>query len=134
MSHVPAELVALHQVHYLTTCDPARNCPFMNLHQSPERPAEKLTTGQLAVEKFAVGQSVPRIEDPMLLRGQGRYTDDVGLPGQAYAVMVRSRHGHGVIRAINTTAARQMPGVLAVYTAADLEGYGPLKCNMPARR
>jgi carbon-monoxide dehydrogenase large subunit len=105
----------------------------MNLHQSPEQPAEKLSTGQLAVEKFAVGQSVPRIEDPMLLRGHGRYTDDVSLPGQAYAVMVRSRHGHGVIRAINTEAARKMPGVLAVYTAADLEGYGPLKCNMPLK-
>jgi carbon-monoxide dehydrogenase large subunit len=105
----------------------------MNLHQSPERPAEKLTTGQLAVEKFAVGQSVPRSEDPMLLRGEGRYTDDVSLPGQAYAVMVRSRNGHGVIRAINTDAARKMPGVLAVYTAADLEGYGPIKCNMPLK-
>jgi aerobic carbon-monoxide dehydrogenase large subunit len=133
MSHVRAQLVALHQVHYLNTHDPAWNCRFMNLHQSPERPAEKLTTGQLAVEKFAVGQSVPRVEDPMLLRGQGRYTDDVSLPGQAYAVMVRSRHGHGVIRAIRTEAARQMPGVLAVYTAADLEGYGPLKCNMPLK-
>ena len=78
-----------------------------------------------------MGQSVPRSEDPMLLRGHGRYTDDVSLPDQCYAVMVRSRHGHGVIRAINTDAARKMPGVLAVYTAPDLEGYGPLKCNMP---
>ncbi len=133
MSHVPAQLVALHQVHYVSTYEFARNCLFMNLHQSPEQPAEKLSTGQLAVEKFAVGQSVPRIEDPMLLRGHGRYTDDVSLPGQAYAVMVRSRHGHGVLRAVNTEAARKMPGVLAVYTAADLEGYGPLKCNMPLK-
>jgi aerobic carbon-monoxide dehydrogenase large subunit len=105
----------------------------MNLHQSPELPAEKLTDGQLAVEKFGIGQSVPRSEDPMLLRGRGRYTDDVSLPGQAYAVMVRSRHGHGVLRAIKTDVARNMPGVLAVYTAADLEGYGPLKCNMPLK-
>ena len=57
----------------------------------------------------------------MLLRGQGRYTDDVSLPGQAYAVMVRSRNAHGVIRAIATEAARATPGVLGVYTAADLE-------------
>ncbi|MGO9396750.1 MAG: xanthine dehydrogenase family protein molybdopterin-binding subunit [Xanthobacteraceae bacterium] len=92
-----------------------------------------MATGQLALEKFAIGQSVPRSEDPMLLRGQGRYTDDVSLPGQAYAVMVRSRNGHGVIRAINADAARKMPGVLGVYTAADLEGYGPLKCNMPLK-
>ena len=43
----------------------------------------------------------------MLVRGQGRYTDDVSLPGQAYAVMVRSRHAHGMIRGIDTEAAAQ---------------------------
>ena len=45
----------------------------------------------LALMKFGVGQPVPRKEDPTLLRGEGRYTDDINLPGQAYAVMVRSR-------------------------------------------
>ena len=107
----------------------------MNLHQPADRQADKsnLTNEQLAIEKFAVGQSVPRSEDPMLLRGEGRYTDDISLPDQAYAVMVRSRNGHGVIRAIKTDAARKMPGVLAVYTAADLESYGPLKCIMPLK-
>ena len=72
----------------------------MNLHQSATDQADQLAADRLAVEKFAVGQSVPRSEDPMLLRGQGRYTDDVSLPGQAYAVMVRSHNAHGVIRAI----------------------------------
>jgi carbon-monoxide dehydrogenase large subunit len=105
----------------------------MNLRQPANGQADQLSgddlaAERLAVEKFAVGQSVPRSEDPMLLRGQGRYTDDVNLPGQAYAVMVRSRNGHGIIRAIDTEAARKMPGVLGIYTAADLEGYGPLKC------
>ena len=57
--------------------------------------------------KFAIGQPVPRTEDPMLVRGQGRYTDDVSLPGQAYAVMVRSRNAHGIIKAIDTEAARR---------------------------
>ena len=81
-----------------------RDRTSMNLHQPADRQADKLTadelaTERLAVEKFAVGQSVPRSEDPMLLRGQGRYTDDVSLPGQAYAVMVRSRIAHGIIRA-----------------------------------
>ena len=70
----------------------------MDLYQPAERSDEGLNAEQLAIEKFAVGQAVPRVEDPMLLRGHGRYTDDVSLPGQAYAVMVRSRHGHGVIR------------------------------------
>ena len=63
----------------------------MDLYQPAVRSDERLTTGQLALEKFAIGQSVPRSEDPMLLRGQGHYTDDVSLPGQAYAVMVRRR-------------------------------------------
>src|ERR1700732_4231910 len=79
-------------------------------------------------DRFAGGQPVPRSEDPVLLRGEGRYSDDVSLPGQAYAVMVRSHYAHGVIRDIATAAARGMPGVLGVYTAADLEaaGIGPL--------
>src|ERR1700676_3215650 len=79
-------------------------------------------------EKCAVGQPVPRSEDPVLLRGEGHYSDDVSLPGQAYAVMLRSAYAHGVIRRIDTRAARTMPGVLAIYTAADLAkgGIGPL--------
>jgi carbon-monoxide dehydrogenase large subunit len=83
-------------------------------------------------EKFAIGQPVPRSEDPVLLRGEGHYADDVSLPGQAYAVMLRSPYAHGMIRRIDTEAARAMPGVLAIYTAADLEkgGIGPL----PARQ
>jgi aerobic carbon-monoxide dehydrogenase large subunit len=99
----------------------------MNLHGAANRTA-KAADDRLAIEKFAVGQSVPRLEDPMLVRGLGRYTDDVSLPGQAYGVMVRSRNAHGVIRGIDTKAAAQMPGVLAVYTGADLKDYGPLKC------
>ncbi len=74
-----------------------------------------------ALVKFGIGQGVSRKEDPTLLRGEGRYTDDVNLPGQAYAVMVRSRHGHGTIRGLSFDAARAMPGVLGVYGPADLE-------------
>jgi len=103
----------------------------MNLQPSANDRADQLTADRLSVEKFAVGQSVPRKEDPMLLRGEGHYTDDVSLPGQAYAVMVRSQNAHGVIRSIETDAARKMPGVLGVYTGADLKGYGPLKCIVP---
>ena len=79
-------------------------------------------------DRFAIGQPVSRSEDPVLLRGEGRYSDDVNLSGQAYAVMVRSPHAHGVIRGLDVIAARAMPGVLAVYTAADLAagGIGPL--------
>src|SRR5438270_5170265 len=83
-------------------------------------------------DRFAIGQPVPRSEDPVLLRGEGHYSDDFNLPGQAYAVIVRSPMAHGLIHKIETSVARAMPGVLAVYTAADLEkgGIGPL----PARQ
>ncbi|WP_421994884.1 xanthine dehydrogenase family protein molybdopterin-binding subunit [Reyranella sp.] len=91
----------------------------------------------LALMKFGVGQPVPRKEDPTLLRGQGRYTDDINLDGQAYAVMVRSPIAHGVLKGIDAEAAKKMPGVIAIYTHADLDeaGFGPLKCamNIPQR-
>ena len=91
----------------------------------------------LALMKFGVGQPVSRKEDPTLLRGQGRYTDDINLAGQANAVMVRSKVAHGVLKGIDSKQAAAMPGVLAILTNADLEaaGFGPLKCamNIPAR-
>ena len=78
----------------------------------------------LAMMKFAVGQPVTRAEDPRLLRGEGEYTDDVNLAGQVWCSMVRSPIAHGVIRGIDTVAAKAMPGVLAVYTASDLAAGG----------
>src|SRR6266481_2652984 len=82
----------------------------------------------LDLDRYAIGQPVPRSEDPVLVSGKGQYTDDVNLAGQAYAVIVRSHYAHGVIRGIDSSATRGMPGVLGVYTAADLEagGIGPL--------
>jgi len=81
-------------------------------------------TSNLAFMKFGIGQPVPRNEDPMLLKGLGRYTDDVNVPGQVYAVMVRSPHAHGTIRAIDTAEAKAMPGVLGVYVWEDLAKAG----------
>ena len=85
--------------------------------------------------KFGIGQPVPRNEDPVLLQGRGRYTDDVNLPGQLWCVMVRSPYAHGVIRGIDTEAAKQVPGVVAVFTGADLQaaGYGTMKCVLPLK-
>jgi carbon-monoxide dehydrogenase large subunit len=94
----------------------------MNLQNDPQ---------SFALMKFGIGQPVPRSEDPMLVRGEGCYTDDIKLAGEAYAVMVRSRVPHGIIKSIETSAARKMPGVLGVYTGADLAGYGTLKCIVP---
>src|SRR5260221_7569182 len=77
-----------------------------------------------------IGEPVRRTEDPVLLRGQGRYTDDVNEAGQAYAYIVRSQHAHGVLKGIDAEKARRMPGVLAIYTAADLAAYGAHKCML----
>jgi aerobic carbon-monoxide dehydrogenase large subunit len=75
-----------------------------------------------------IGASLPRLEDARLLTGQGRYSDDFTLPGQAYAVVLRSPHAHARIVSIDTTAARVLPGVLAVLTGADVaaEGLKPI--------
>jgi carbon-monoxide dehydrogenase large subunit len=66
-----------------------------------------------------IGGTVRRKEDARLVTGRGNYSDDVNLPGQAYGAAVRSPHAHARIRSIDTTAARAMPGVLAVLTGAD---------------
>ena len=86
----------------------------------------------LDLMKFGVGQPVPRQEDPTLLKGEGRYSDDVNLENQVYCVMVRSQMAHGIIKGIDTEEARRMPGVLGVWTGADLNaaGYGALKTVM----
>ncbi|HET9716594.1 MAG TPA: xanthine dehydrogenase family protein molybdopterin-binding subunit [Pseudolabrys sp.] len=94
---------------------------------------DRTTETTLSLKKFGVGQPVRRAEDPILVRGQGQYTDDVNRPNQAYAVIVRSREAHGIIRKVATSEAKAMPGVLAVYVASDLAAYGPLKCQLPLK-
>ena len=80
--------------------------------------------------KFGLGQSAPRVEDLRLLRGGGRYTDDINLEGQAHAYLLRSPHAHARIRSIDPSAARAAPSVLAVYTGADIAaaGLGDMPC------
>ncbi|MPY75331.1 MAG: molybdopterin-dependent oxidoreductase [Alphaproteobacteria bacterium] len=86
--------------------------------------------------KFGIGQAVERVEDTRLLTGRGRYTDDIDLDNQAYAVVLRSPHAHAEIRAIDTSPALAVPGVLAVYTAADIKaaGLGTLPCVIPLKQ
>ena len=72
----------------------------------------------------SIGQPLRRKEDLRLVTGAGRYSDDVSLPGQAYAAILRSPHAHARIRAIDTAAARAMPGVLAVLAGADVAADG----------
>ncbi len=74
--------------------------------------------------KYGSGQAVSRIEDVQLLKGLGQYADDVVHAGQTFLSFVRSPHAHANISGIDTTAAQQMPGVLAVYTAQDMHKLG----------
>lgn len=83
-----------------------------------------MTAATTAVTTTAVtttiGKSIPRIEDPALLCGRGRYLDDIRLPGTLHAAFVRSPHAHALVRAIDTSAARTVRGVLAIHTLEDL--------------
>jgi carbon-monoxide dehydrogenase large subunit len=77
---------------------------------------------------MSLSRPARRREDPRLLTGRGTYADDIDLPGQLHAVFVRAPVAHGVLRRIGTGAARAAPGVLGVFTAADLRaaGIGPI--------
>jgi len=81
-----------------------------------------------------IGARIPRNEDGRLLTGRALFVDDVALPGMLHAALLRSAHAHGRIRSIDASRAREMPGVVAVYTAADLGEYwkpGPLLVSPP---
>ena len=102
----------------------------MQDHTSP-----RSVENAIALQKYGVGQPVRRKEDDTLVRGKGKYTDDFSLPKQAYAWMVRSSHAHGIIKGIDISAAKGMPGVLGVWTGADLvaAGYKPFVCGLPLK-
>ena len=74
--------------------------------------------------RFGSGREVRRIEDAGLLAGNGQFTDDVNLPGQTYLTFLRSPHAHARIVLIDVDTARGMPGVVAVFTCADLVAAG----------
>src|SRR5438093_12395379 len=78
----------------------------------------------MAATERLFGSSIKRREDPRLITGKGVYVDDVKLPGTAYACFVRSSHAHARINGIDSSAARKLPGVLAVYTGKDLSAGG----------
>src|SRR5215470_10975168 len=78
-----------------------------------------------------IGAAVKRKEDRRFLLGKGNYTDDITLPNQSYAVFVRSIHAHAKLGKIDTAAAKAAPGVLGVFTGADIaaDQLGPLPCG-----
>jgi aerobic carbon-monoxide dehydrogenase large subunit len=71
-----------------------------------------------------IGRAMPRFEDARLVAGRGRFSDDIAIPGEAYAAFVRSPHAHARIDAVDTAVAKKLPGVLAVITAADYTAAG----------
>lgn len=89
----------------------------------------------IAAQKYGIGQPVVRKEDDTLVRGKGKYTDDLNLQGQAYAVIVRSLHSHGVLKKVDAAEAKKLPGVLGIWTGEDMvaAGYGNFVSRMPLK-
>jgi aerobic carbon-monoxide dehydrogenase large subunit len=85
------------------------------------------------MNQYGIGQPVRRVEDQRFLTGHASYVDDLVLPRQAYAFMLRSPHAHARIRGVDIAAAAAAPGVLAVLTGEDVaqDGLGPLPCLTP---
>jgi carbon-monoxide dehydrogenase large subunit len=113
----------------------ASEIPQNQAFQMQDHPSPSSLENAIALQKYGVGQPVRRKEDDRLVRGKGKYTDDFTLPNQAYAWMVRSSHAHGIIRGIETSAAKAMPGVLGVWTGTDLASanYNPFTCGLPLK-
>jgi carbon-monoxide dehydrogenase large subunit len=85
------------------------------------------------LNKFGIGQPVPRLEDPRFITGRGRYVDDLDLPLQCHGAVLMSPHAHARIRRVATEKAKAAPGVLAVLTGADVvaDKLGALMPPMP---
>src|SRR3954468_10413853 len=69
----------------------------------------------------SIGARVMRVEDPRILTGRGQYVDDIVLPGMLHDAFFRSQVPHGLLRSVDVSAARALPGVVAVYTGEDLQ-------------
>ena len=78
-----------------------------------------------------LGARVKRVEDARFITGSGRYLDDIQLPGMTHMAILRSPYAHANIRSIDVSAAKAMPGVIAVFTGADIP-YNPLPMAWPA--
>src|SRR5438477_3711 len=84
--------------------------------------------------QFGIGQPIKRFEDVRLVRGDGRFHDDVNVSGQVHAVIVRSIHAHARILAIDVARALRAPGVLAVFTGSDVAHLGTMKMLLKRKR
>src|SRR5689334_21054770 len=82
-----------------------------------------------ATAERLIGKAIKRREDPRFITGRGNYVDDVKLPGTTYAAFVRSPHAFAKIKKIDSSAALAHPGVVAVFTGADMTGVNSLPCG-----
>jgi carbon-monoxide dehydrogenase large subunit len=89
-----------------------------------DAPAAPQTQFDPASARFGSSRSQKRLEDERLLRGKGLYSDDRELPRQAWLAVLRSPHAHARIKSVDTAGAKQAPGVVAVYTGAELKAEG----------
>ena len=79
--------------------------------------------------KSGIGASSKRREDVRFLTGNGNYTDDINIRGQAYVFFLRSDVAHGTLNSVDTSAAAAMPGVVKIFTGADFEAVGGIPCG-----
>ena len=85
-----------------------------------------MSTEPTAYAARVLGRSVPRLEDRPLVRGRGQFVGDIGFPHQLHMRVARSNYAHGKINSIDVTAARAVPGVVAVWTAAGIADVPPI--------
>src|SRR5215510_14457446 len=88
----------------------------------------------MATVERVLGKAIKRREDPRFITGKGNYVDDVKLPGATWAAFVRSPHASARIRSIDVAKAKQHPGVVAVFTGADMTGVNSLPCGWDLRK
>src|ERR1700716_4568600 len=101
-------------------------CRSTNSPQPRSASARRCAWHQGRADMAFVGRSVPRLEDGPLVRGRGRFAADVAFPHMLHRRVVRSAHAHGRIGSIDATAARAAPGVVAVWSFADVADIPPI--------
>src|SRR5574341_597437 len=89
-----------------------------------------MATTTVTAPEALVGKRIRRKEDPRLITGTATYVDDIQMPGMHHACVLRSPHAAARIKGIRTEAALKHPGVVAVFTGADVKHVGPVPCGV----
>ena len=76
-----------------------------------------------------IGQSIKRVEDKRFITGKGNYTDDIALVGMTFAAFVRSPYAHARVKKVDVSKAKKMPGVVAIFTGADVAAVNGVPCG-----